>query len=198
MVGSAPLGGSGPSRTARDGSELLARAGYDRYGAELYRFALARLGDDGAAQDAVQETIVRAWRAADRFDDQRGSLRTWLFAIIRRVVIDQAGAAGRRPRPVDPAEERGSDVAELIHQPSGSAADEVGAVADRDLITRAPGLISHDHRTALVETFLRDRSYDEVARDLGVPVSTLRSRVFHGLRQLRTALALEAEMEGEA
>ena len=49
------------------------------------------------------------------------------------------------------------------------------------------GLISHDHRTAIVETYLRDRSYDDVAAELGVSVSTLRSRVFHGLKQLRLA-----------
>lgn len=68
--------------------------------------------------------------------------------------------------------------------------DRTAAVADADLITRALGLISHDQRTAIVETYLRDRPYAEVAAELGVSVSTLRSRVFHGLRQLRQAMAV--------
>lgn len=164
--------------------ESLAREGYARHGAELYRYALSRLGEDAAAQDAVQETIVRAWRAGDRFDPATGSLRTWLYAILRNVVIDVAAARQRTPPvPTGDAPEEGRDIVD----------DHTTAVADVDLITRALGLLSHDHRTAIVETYLKDRSYDEVAAELGVPVSTLRSRVFHGLRQLRHAMSLTVE-----
>ena len=157
----------------------LAREGYARHGAELYRHALARLSDDAAAQDAVQETIVRAWRAGDRYDPGTASLRTWLFAIARNVVADHLAArqrAAARPPLVD---QHGKE----------HMSDHSAAVADVDLVTRALGLISHDHRTAIVETYLRDRSYADVAADLDVPVSTVRSRVFHGLRQLRVAAA---------
>jgi RNA polymerase sigma-70 factor (ECF subfamily) len=159
--------------------DALAREGYERHGAELYRYALARLSDDAAAQDVVQETIVRAWRAGDRFDPGAGSLRTWLFAIARNVVADHLTA---RRRAADlPA------LAGALRR--DHMIDHSGSVADVDLVTRALGLISHDHRTAIVETYLRDRSYADVAADLGVSVSTLRSRVFHGLRQLRRATA---------
>lgn len=192
FAGTGPAVRSG-SRRER-GPEQLAREGYAAYGGELYRYALSRLRDDGAAQDVVQETIVRAWRAADRFDPEQGSLRTWLFAIARRVVIDQAAAAGRRPRPVDTGEDP-TGAGGAVGTATGQWPDHVGVVVDRDLVTRALGLVSHDHRTALVETFLRDRSYEDVAAELGVPVSTLRSRVFHGLRQLRRAVELQREVE---
>jgi RNA polymerase sigma-70 factor (ECF subfamily) len=176
-----------PWRTSRAGDErgrlapdALAREGYARHGAELYRFALGRLSDDAAAQDVVQETIVRAWRAGDRFDPATGSLRTWLFAIARNVVADHLTA--RR---------RAADLSALAADPEKDRmGDHTVAVADIDLLTRALGLISHDHRTAIVETYLRDRSYADVAAELGVSVSTLRSRVFHGLRQLRLATSL--------
>jgi RNA polymerase sigma-70 factor (ECF subfamily) len=156
----------------------LAREGYARHGAELYRHALARLSDDAAAQDAVQETIVRAWRSADRFDPSKASLRTWLYAILRNVIIDHMAARQRAAaRPALAAEQRKDHMS-----------DQTAAVVDADLVTRALSLISHDHRTAIVETYLRDRSYADVAADLDVPVSTVRSRVFHGLRQLRHAM----------
>ena len=163
-----------------DSPESLAREGYDRHGAELYRYALSRLSDDGAAQDAVQETIVRAWRAGVRFDPARATLRTWLFAILRNVIIDHAAARARVATLPGAAAEQGE----------GQMPDQTGSVADADLITRALGLISHDHRTAIVETYLRDRPYDEVAAELGVSVSTLRSRVFYGLKQLRHAMKM--------
>src|SRR5215471_7197217 len=73
------------------------RAVYAAHGPELYRFALRSLGDRGLAEEAVQETFVRAWQAADRFDESLGSLRTWLFAIIRNVVIDMSRARAVRP-----------------------------------------------------------------------------------------------------
>ena len=55
------------------------------------------LGDAGLAEEAVQETFLRAWRAGERFDPQIGSLRTWLFAILRNVVIDLGRARAARP-----------------------------------------------------------------------------------------------------
>jgi RNA polymerase sigma-70 factor (ECF subfamily) len=62
---------------------------------ELYRFAL-RLGDEGAAQEVVQEVFLRAWRRSDSFDPSVASPRVWLFAIARNAVIDEA-RRGRRP-----------------------------------------------------------------------------------------------------
>jgi RNA polymerase sigma-70 factor (ECF subfamily) len=160
--------------------DALAREGYARHGAELYRYALGRLFDDAAAQDAVQETIVRAWRSADRYDPAKASLRTWLYAILRNVIVDHIAARQRQAAlPARAAEHREDHMG-----------DATAAVADADLITRALGLISDEHRTAIVETYLRDRSYADVAMDLHVSVSTLRSRVFHGLRKLRQAMKL--------
>ena len=80
---------SGALRRERD-----VREAYAAHAGELYGFALRSLGDSGLAEEAVQETFVRAWRAGDRFDPQIGSLRTWLFAILRN-----APAPPGRPLP---------------------------------------------------------------------------------------------------
>src|SRR3977135_149221 len=84
---------SGSSLTRESG----VRAAYAAHAGELYGFALRSLGDSGVAEEAVPETFLRAWRAGERFDPQIGSLRTWLFAIMRNVVIDLSRARASRP-----------------------------------------------------------------------------------------------------
>ena len=64
------------------------REAYAAHSGELYGFAMRSLGDSGLAEEAVQETFVRAWRAGERFDPDIGSLRTWLFAILRKYQAD--------------------------------------------------------------------------------------------------------------
>src|SRR3954468_11097169 len=74
------------------------REAYSAHSGELYGFAVRSLGDAGLAEEAVQETFTRAWRAGERFDPEIGSLRTWLFAVLRNVVIDLGRARSVRPR----------------------------------------------------------------------------------------------------
>ncbi|GAA0625555.1 sigma-70 family RNA polymerase sigma factor [Kribbella sandramycini] len=156
------------------------RAAYAEHGAELYRFALRQLDDDGAARDVVQETFVRAWRAADRFDPSVASLRVWLFAIARNLVIDESRRRAARPATPHPA-----DLLTDLSPSVGSADDQLVLGW---LVEEALGRIRPEARSALVETYLRGRPYAEVAAELGVPVGTLRSRVFYGLKALRLAM----------
>src|ERR1700749_1297072 len=74
------------------------REAYAAHSGELYGFAVRSLGDAGLAEEAVQETFLRAWKAGERYDPEIGSLRTWLFAILRNVVIDLGRAGGAAPR----------------------------------------------------------------------------------------------------
>src|SRR4029453_15168586 len=73
------------------------REAYAAHSGELYGFAVRSLGDAGLAEEAVQETFLRAWKAGERYDPEIGSLRTWLFAILRNVVIDMGRARAARP-----------------------------------------------------------------------------------------------------
>jgi len=161
-------------------NEADVRQAYDAHVGELYRFALRGTGDEGAAQDIVQETFLRAWRAADRFDPGLASLRVWLFAIARNVITDHHRAVGVRPRLGalnDPSEDSRSSVA-----------DHAEHLVDEWVIKQALDRIGAEQRHALTETYLRDRPYGEVAAEVGIPVGTLRSRVFYGLKALRAAL----------
>jgi RNA polymerase sigma-70 factor (ECF subfamily) len=154
------------------------RAVYAAHGAELFRFALRSLNDRGLAEEAVQETFVRAWQAADRFDDNLGSLRTWLFAIIRNVVIDLSRARAVRPALAPPDSE--TEVIDLT--------DDVDRVLGAWQVEEALRMVSDEHRRALVEIHYRGRSYGEVATELRVPVGTVKSRVFYALKAMRLAL----------
>ncbi len=150
------------------------REAYAAHSGELYGFALRSLGDSGLAEEAVQETFVRAWRAGDRFDPQIGSLRTWLFAILRNVVIDLGRARAARPR-----------VADGGIEPSVEPLEEVLLSWQ---VEEAMRRLGNEHRQVLVETHYRGRPYAEVAAELGVPEGTVKSRVYYGLRALRVVL----------
>lgn len=156
------------------------RSAYDAHGGELYRFARRALGDSGQAEDAVQETFVRAWRASDRYDPARASQRTWLFAILRNVVIDQARARRSRPSVASDGDqpERAGEAAE----------DAIDQVLTGWQVEAALGAVGEEQRRVLVEVHWLGRPYAEVAAELGVPEGTVKSRVYYGLRAMRTAL----------
>jgi RNA polymerase sigma-70 factor, ECF subfamily len=160
---------SGALRQERD-----VREAYAAHSGELYGFAMRSLGDSGLAEEAVQETFVRAWRAGERFDPEIGSLRTWLFAILRNVVIDLSRARASRPR-----------VAEGGVEPTVEPLEQALLAWQ---VEEALRRIGEDHRRVLLETHFRGRPYDEVAAELGVPEGTVKSRVYYGLKAMRVVL----------
>lgn len=170
----------GPARIDLDESGI--RAAYSAHAGEMFGFAVRSLNDRGLAEEAVQETFVRAWRFGDRFDPQLGTLRAWLFAILRHVVIDIARARAIWPEPAP---------GETIQR----AADEAVTPEDRFdqallawQIEEALRRIGDDHRRVVLETYFRGRPYAEVAVELGIPEGTVKSRVYYALRALRLAL----------
>ena len=157
------------------------RTAYSLHGGELFRFVLRGIGDRGTAEDIVQETFLRAWKARERFDPQIASLRVWLFSIARNAMIDHGRGARARPWQQDVIEP--GEAAE-----TGGDDDPIGRLVDTWTVTEALGRLTTEHRAALVETAIRDRPYAEVAAEMGVPIGTLRSRVFYALKALRLAM----------
>lgn len=155
------------------------REAYAAHANELYGFAMRSLGDSGLAEEAVQETFLRAWRAGERFDPQIGSLRTWLFAILRNVVVDMARARAVRPQLASGASSE---------RETATSVDEFDRALASWQVEEALLRVSEEHRVALVEVHVRGRPYGDVSADLGVPVGTLKSRVYYGLKALRLAL----------
>ncbi|MGI8764424.1 MAG: sigma-70 family RNA polymerase sigma factor [Ilumatobacteraceae bacterium] len=174
------------STTSRDaagvgplGSEEAIRALYRAHGPELYRFVVRQIHDESRAADVVQEVFLRTWRAAGRFDPEIASVRVWLFAIARNATIDESRRRAARPLQMVPPD----DLDQNESTPSGH-----DAVMNTWLVEEALRRIGEPHRVAVVETYLRGRPYEDVAGELGVPVGTLRTRVFYGLKALRLAM----------
>jgi len=164
-----------PMSTSAPGA-LDVPAAFAAHGSALLGFAVNALRDRALAEDCVQETFLRAWRSRDSFDAGRGSERTWLFTIQRRVVLDALRARQRTPHLVehdDALDDAPADVADPL---------------ERLHLVEGLARLSDEHREAVVAVHVRGLSYQEHAEATGVPVATLRTRVFYGLRALRSHL----------
>jgi RNA polymerase sigma-70 factor (ECF subfamily) len=169
--------GGAQSGAAED--DAVVTALYQQYRAPLMTFVLRlTAGNREQAEDVVQETMVRAWREARRLDLSEPSLMPWLSTVARRIVIDDHRR--KQARPIETAD------ADLANLP----ADDETAAADRRLVvTEALLALSPAHRQVLNETILRDRTVNQAAEVLGIPVGTVKSRVYYALRALQVVLA---------
>ncbi|KNC18699.1 hypothetical protein AC792_10665 [Arthrobacter sp. RIT-PI-e] len=159
------------------------REAFDEHGRALVAFALNSTRDNSIAEECVQETFVRAWRAREKYESSRASERTWLFAIARNVVIDQVRARQRRPTPVPD---------ERLH--SGMHAEsEDRATDDRIVLHSGLARLSRDHREVIVAIQLQGMTYQQLEDHTGVAAATLRTRMFYGLKALRAALGEEEQ-----
>lgn len=164
----------GPSEDRISSIEQL----YADFGGPLYLFAWRRLGDREAAEEAVQDTLLRAWRHAQRFDPDRGSLPTWLFAIARNVATDRQRRWSARPREVGPAEDADVPLTD----------GEVDRALEAWQLAEALHGLTAEHREAIVEVHYLGFTVREVAARLGVPEGTVKSRIYYGLKALRLRL----------
>jgi RNA polymerase sigma-70 factor, ECF subfamily len=162
---------------ASDGDQIIAEI-FRHYQRPLTSFVLRlTAGDRQWAEDVVQETMIRAWRGADRLDPEVDSLMPWLATVARRIVIDDQRRREARPR------ETGDGPLENLPIPDGME-DLLRTV----VVSEALKALSPAHREALTETVLRGRTVNEAAQVLGIPVGTVKSRVYYALRALRVAL----------
>jgi RNA polymerase sigma-70 factor (ECF subfamily) len=174
------------SRTKQDhDDEVLIRTLYEEHGRMLLAYATRLTGDRGAAEDLVQETLIRAWRHSETVAGATVSLKGWLLTIIRNLAFDRARRQAVRP-------------AEVPELPEGGPAsvDHAEKIVDSLMVMDALNTLSREHYTVLVEIYYRNRSVAEVSRMLGIPEGTVKSRTHYALRALRTALASARNGEG--
>lgn len=155
--------------------EVLATSAGDR----LYAVARLILRASDLAEDAVQEALVRAWqqlpslRDPDRFD-------AWLYRLVVNACADQ----GRQLR------RWSSQIRSLPHQ--ASVGDDTGAVADREHLERGFDRLKPEQRAVVVLHFYSGFSAAEIARIVGIPEGTARSRLHYATEAMRAALQADS------
>jgi len=149
---------------------------YRKYGKQLYRFGVQQLRNEGLAEEMVQETFVRLWRTAGRFDAAKASVGTYLYVIARSVAAD----IRKRPssRPLMPVGD--------VDVPS--APDNVDQILDSMVVREALDALGRAHADVIRLAQEEGLTQSQIAERLGLPLGTVKTRTFHGMRALRTAL----------
>ena len=153
---------------------------YDRFGRLAYRLAFRILRDQALAEDAVQEAFLAVWRSADAYKRERAKPSTWILTVVHRRAVDLVRREQvRRGEPL-----------EVAPEPSVGPVDEDAVLRDRRAavqaaLTELPG----EQRQALELAYYGGLTQSELAERLGVPLGTVKSRMFAGLGRLRELLA---------
>lgn len=164
----------------RQGDPDAVRSVYRSHGRLVYAVAYRVLGDRGLAEEATQQTFVKAWRAAQSFDERR-ELGPWLAAIARRVAIDLYRREALRS--ADPIESvAAGDPALVATPPSAEGIYDVWEV--RQAVAQLPA----DEQEVVRLQHLEGFTHTQIAERLGIAAGTVKSRSFRAHKRLAELL----------
>ena len=166
----------------RSGDRIALGEVYDRHASAAMAVALRVVANREQAEDLVHDTFVAIWQKIDRFDATRGSLRSWITAIVRNRAIDRL--RGTRPSiEIGEADERS-----MLRSGSNPTWDDalarLGAVQLRSALDELPA----EQRQAIELAYFGGRTYREIAAMTGVPLGTANGRLRLALARLRELL----------
>ncbi len=165
---------------------------YDSTAGLVYALAERILRDAREAEEVLVEVFHYVWKKAHRYDASRGTVTAWLMVITRGRSLDRARARTARARREEelPPESKLSSCAD----PAGSAEAELMASERNGALGRALQALSERERHVIELAFFRGRTHEEIARDTGLPLGTIKSQIRRGLERLQQLLrTLETE-----
>ena len=170
---------------ARGDESALAEL-YDRLGRVAYGLAFRVLRDDRLAEDAVQDAFLGVWRTAAGFRAERAKASTWVLTLVHRRAVDLVRREERRR--TEPLDDVTRDAAT-----TGSAEDAAWLGFERARVQEALRELPDAQREAIELAYYGGYSQSELAERLGLPLGTIKSRMFAGLARLRELLDDGAE-----
>jgi RNA polymerase sigma-70 factor (ECF subfamily) len=170
---------------ARRGDHRAFEALVLKYQDRIYRVVQRMVGGSDAVDDLAQEVFIRAYRSIGDFKGE-SSLYTWLYKIALNLCRNHYRTRGRRPV----HEEIGEDGSATVLESEGaSPEDEVVRREFWEQLRQGLAELPDEQREAVVFCDLEGMSYEEMAEVMGVPIGTVRSRIFRGRRALQERLA---------
>jgi RNA polymerase sigma-70 factor (ECF subfamily) len=172
---------------AREGDVEAFRGLVERHSRALFHLAWRITGDEAEAEDVVQETFLRAYKALDRFE-QRAQVGTWLHRIAANAALDVVRARGRQGTRVEAQDPDGPEPVETLPaaDPLPDRLAESGEVSRR--VNAAMAQLTPNERAAFVMRHFEDQSIEEIGRCLGLKENAAKQSVFRAVRKLRRAL----------
>lgn len=167
----------------RRGDEVALAALYDRYGGLILTVALRIVGDRELAEEVMQDTFLRVWNASDTYRASRGQVSGWLIGIARNRAIDVLRSRQHKTR----LRER-TPLPEPGDEDSFGVPDETEAVATRQAVADALAGLSLTQRQVVELAYYGGMSQSEIARQLGEPLGTVKSRTRVAMEHLRNSL----------
>jgi RNA polymerase sigma factor (sigma-70 family) len=165
---------------ARGDEDALAEL-YERIGRIAYGLALRVLRDERHAEDAVQEAFLQVWRSAATFRAERAKASTWVLTLVHRRAVDLVRREERRQ--ADPLTDN------AVLGPAPEQTEEAAWLRfERERVQTALKELPDVQREALELAYYGGFSQSELAERLGVPLGTIKSRMFAGLARLRELL----------
>lgn len=166
------------AEVARGDIDALA-ALYDRYSGLLMSTAHRILADDTACEDLVQDLFMEVWRRAHAFDAQRGTVRTWLLVRLRSRALDRLRSARHR---------REVTVEEVAPRRPAAPSEDPELSPDRAQVVAAVAALPDEQREVIELSYFAGLSSSEIAKRMGSPLGTVKSRTAAALSKLRSAM----------
>ena len=163
-------------------SEVALAEAYRRHGGAVFGLAKRVLQNPTEAEDVTQEVFLRLWNQPDRFDPDRGSLRSFLLAQAHGRAVDAVrSSSSRRARESRDAMRTAEAEYDMQH--------EVWDLAVAEQVAHAMGELPDEERRAIELAYFDGRTYREVAQLLDQPEGTVKSRIRNGMRRMSAVLA---------
>ena len=164
---------------------------YDRHASRLLGFVMRFVPEQSDAESVLLEAFSQAWRDAERFSPDRGSVISWLVMIARSRALDVTRAAGRRARvtaiSMDDAPPHSLEARDPMSDPTYAAEH----TERQERLAVALTKLSESQRQAIELTFYEGLSHSDAAERLGEPLGTIKTRIRLAMTKLRTALSSE-------